>query len=59
LRRLKHHSILSRPHLKNAGRYLNSETKLQYCDYCLMLWPSLVKLGLRTLRKLCQFWPTP
>jgi len=40
------------PAFQNAARYPNSETKLQCCDDRPMFWPSLVKLGPYTLRKL-------
>jgi len=50
----KHHSTLSHPHLK-----IQQDIRIvkQKCNAAMMA--SLAKLGPRTLRKLCQFWPTP
>jgi len=56
-RSLKHHSTLSRSRLKNAARYPNSKTKVQWGDDRCMPWPSLVKLGPRTPEKALSVLP--
>jgi len=45
------------PAFENAATYPNSETKVQCCDDGPMSWPSLVKLGPRTLEKALSVVP--
>jgi len=42
----------------NATRYPNSETNVQCCDDRPMFWPSFVKLGPRTPRKILSVVPS-
>jgi len=55
----QHHSNLSRPHLKNAAIYPNSETKVQCRDDHFMSSPSLVKLCPRTHENSLSAVPHP